>query len=284
MTINYLQYWQNGLAVIPELQGKPMRGIKWSGIYKNEWSPSSDQIRSWNRLNEMYIGLITGQPSSIVGIDIDTNDIDLVRAIEQLLPNSPCRKYGTKGYTAFYAYNGESNNIWKHKGEVICELLSTGRKTTIPPSLNKNGQPYIWMEEPLLDCAVRLPSLPDDFLTQMDHLFPKEIKRRAPVLKYHSHNTEISLSDAETMLRYCDPDMSYFEWVSIGMALRSYFGDEAFSLFYEWSSQGTKYNGHEMWPKWHSFNSPGYTIATLIHYATIGGYSCYSNYVEASDG
>lgn len=140
-----------------------------------------------------------------------------------------------------------------------------------------------------------------------DSLFPEfnETKRptdygadaldflRAPV-------PEITIAIAKDALEHIDADCSYYEWINVGMALRHQFNhtkpEEAFHLFDEWSSKGTKYGGEEeTQKKWNSIKSTPVgrvpiTIGTLLKQAVAGGWddgkvkeNCFQKLVQWMD-
>ncbi len=98
---------------------------------------------------------------------------------------------------------------------------------------------------------------------------------RAPV-------PEINLVVAKEALSHIDPDCSYFEWLEVAAALRHQFSphksEEAYTLFDEWSSDGTKYGGTEdTAAKWKSLRpSPNgrlpITIRSLLRQAVASGW------------
>lgn len=74
-------------------------------------------------------------------------------------------------------------------------------------------------------------------------------------------------------LSYINPNISYPDWVNIGMALQDKFGDAGFGLWDSWSSAGADYKAHEMYKKWRTFkNDGGITIATLFDHARLSGW------------
>lgn len=263
----YQEFNNAGLAVIPLKDGRPT--VKWSAFF--ERLPTKEEASGFR--GREY-GLVCGKPSGVIGIDIDTDDTD---EIYMLAGESPVHKRGTKGFTAFYSYNGESSHLWKHNGEVICELLSDKRLTTIPPSPHrKTGEPYVWLEEGLIDA--RLPVLSEDFIVEMDKLFP----RPAPKIRTeHYVDEDIDLGQAEEMIAYINPSLPRDEWITIGMALRDEFGDAACNLWHEWSSKSNKYNLRDAQSVWRSFCHDGVTIGTLIHYAKQGGWEKEYQYQES---
>ncbi len=85
------------------------------------------------------------------------------------------------------------------------------------------------------------------------------------------------LSDADDALRYVPPDCDRERWAEIGMALKSEFGEAAFSVFDSWSQGGAKYKAEDCRSTWRSIattnpDGPSVTIATLFARARDGGY------------
>ena len=254
------------LSIIPISDaGIPI--VKW-GEYA-ERHPTEKEIESWRHYPNR--ALICGKISNVIAIDIDTDDAGLIATIERQSGFSPVRKRGTKGYTAFFRYSGEQSHVWQKNGKVVCELLSDKRLTTIPPSVHRiTGKPYVWLDGVLGEAV--LPKLPDSFVAAMDAIFPKP-QRTERVFQYDRALQDVDLSEAEEMLRCIDAGCSREQWIQIGMALRSKYGDTAYCLWHDWSARGgQKYNRRDADSAWRSFNGDGVTIGTLVYYAKEGGY------------
>jgi hypothetical protein len=213
------KFREAGLCVIPLRGGVPV--VEWSR-YFNEL-PDIAEVSEW-RGNEY--ALVCGKVSGVIALDIDTDEPEGLRAY-QLAGETPVRKQGSKGFTAFYKWTeGFSSTNWKRDKNPIIELLSDKRLTTIPPSPHrKTGDPYIWMDGAGLG-DVELPELNKDFITLMDALYPKP-QRREMQSYVPSPLEAVELSDAEDMLDYISSDCARDEWIVIGMALRDEFGDAA---------------------------------------------------------
>lgn len=255
-----------GFCVIPEKAGIPL--VKWSQ-YMSELP--GDECSEWH---DDY-GLVTGKVSNIVAIDIDTDDPAIIAQVEAFAGISPLKKRGSKGFTSFYKYSGEKSSVWKKDNKVVVELLSDKRKTTIPPSIHRiTNMPYTWTNEFDLFSA-DLSLLPQNFIQAMNLLFPISSKEQINFKNYDSPflDQEIDFNEAIIMLSYISADLPYFEWLSIGMALKDEFGDAGFPLWNDWSSSApSKYKSYEMWIKWRSFGNSGYTIGTLVYFAQNGGW------------
>lgn len=84
----------------------------------------------------------------------------------------------------------------------------------------------------------------------------------------------IDLQQAEAMLQFVDGAEDREIWVAVGMALKSEFGDTAWSAWEQWSQQAANYSAAACRSSWRGFKSRagGYTIGTVIKLATQGGY------------
>lgn len=267
----YDDFWAAELCVIPLKDGRPV--VKWSQFFDR--LPTPEEVSQWR--GREY-GLVCGSTSGVIAVDID--DDDLAESIYALAGNSPVRKRGSKGFTAFYRYNGELSHLWKKDGVVICELLSNKRLTTIPPSPHrKTGEAYQWLDLPL--AGTELPFLSDSFIAGMDALYPRPVY----ALKSPEYvRDDIDLSQACEMLDYISPSCSRDEWVQVGMALRDEFGDAACNLWHEWSSKSEKYNLRDAQAAWRSFCHDGVTIGSLVHMAKAGGWVKEYHYSEPEGG
>ena len=90
----------------------------------------------------------------------------------------------------------------------------------------------------------------------------------------------IDLHQAEAMLQFVDGAEDRETWVAVGMALKSEFGDAAWSAWDQWSQQAGNYSATACRSSWRGFKSKagGYTIGTLIKLARDGGYKFAAGY------
>lgn len=257
----YHDFASSGLCVIPLEKGIPQ--TNWSKFFYT--LPTLNDIDKWNY--DEY-ALVCGKVSNVIALDIDIDDTS---RIYSLAGDSPVRKKGSKGFTAFYRYNGETSQNWKDaSGTVICEILSDKRLTTIPPSPHrKTGIPYVWLDG---DDLTDLPPINDDFILLMNAKFPKHKPFTVTPPRSVGDYDNIALHQAEEMLRYISSDCSRDEWIQIGMALRDEFGDAACHIWHDWSALSAKYNHNATQSAWRSFSGDGVTIATLVYYAKRGGW------------
>jgi len=96
----------------------------------------------------------------------------------------------------------------------------------------------------------------------------------ASILSTYKPSTFTPASSATALLNTLNPDMSYPEWVKVGMALHHEYqaSDDGFTLWDTWSSNGEKYTSEDdLRAKWDSFSSNperyNVTFGTLRHMA-----------------
>ena len=174
------RYIDAGLPVLPIAPGTKKPGEykdgKWIGMYN--WTrygkalPTEEELERWSTWPDAGIGLICGALSGVVGLDVDTDDEHLLGALGQILPASPVRKKGKKGFTSFCRFNGEESRSWRVNGATVLDLLSDGRQTLMPGTVHPDGMTYVSLSEDTLDNfdIKSLPSLPGDFVERLDGL------------------------------------------------------------------------------------------------------------------
>jgi len=147
---NQKEYQSGGYSVIPGKYGSKLPARK-------NWSeycfrlPTVDEVFSWTRnFTETNLDLALGEASGVVALDIDCVDQRILDVIMPILPESPVVKRGSKGETRFFRYTGEVTEMLKFNGEVVVEILSSNKKTTLPPSRHPNGLDYVWTSEKTL--------------------------------------------------------------------------------------------------------------------------------------
>lgn len=170
-----LKYLRKGYSVIPDQKGSKVPCITgWNSYAKK--MPSLEEVNQWCEIKDANISILFGEMNGIVALDLDTNDEEIIGKIAHLLPDSPVSKFGSKGWTRFFKFNGEaSQEVYENyvdesdgvtKKRVILELLSSGKKTTIPESIHPKGMPYKWIGSSLLDVDKEsLPTLPSNLLS-----------------------------------------------------------------------------------------------------------------------
>ena len=165
------KYLDKGMSVIPDKFKSKQPAIKaWSDFCYRQ--PTEEEVKSWMTNFEEKgsgISLALGEASGIIALDVDTIDQKILDLILPILPDSPVEKKGSKGFTRFFKFMGQHTDIVKYNGEVVLEVLSNGKKTTLPPSVHPNGADYVWTSDvDLCDVNVNdLPVLPPFLISQL---------------------------------------------------------------------------------------------------------------------
>ncbi len=172
-------YLDRGYSVVPIAPGTKRPGQYsvtdgWRGLFDwerfNQRLPTEIETEIWYTWSGAGIGLLTGKLSGVIGLDRDY-DAPGTDALERLIPYTPVKKKGAKGYTAFFRYNGEKSCSFNIGGARVLDVLSDGRQTLMPGTIHPDGHTYIYLTEDLLEDydPSSLPQLPDDFLEQVRH-------------------------------------------------------------------------------------------------------------------
>ena len=213
---NQKAYQQAGLSAIPGKYGSKLPAIKNWTDYCFTY-PTVDEVMSWNRnFSETNLDLALGEASGVIALDLDCVDERILKVIMPMLPSSPVVKKGAKGETRFFRYTGEQTETLKFNGEMVIEILSSNKKTTLPPSRHPNGCSYVWLsEETLLTVnLLELPILPPALFSHLGSVlrtaFPDMIQESQGKI-FSGRNDELS-SVCGRLIK---------EGVSIGEAVRA---------------------------------------------------------------
>lgn len=246
--------------------------------YLDDWSKfcvkrmGTKAIKKFMEEDGLNIGVALGPASGVVALDFDADVDGLHDRIKDLIPESPVIKFGERGFTAFYRYNGEKNRSWKVKRDgkkiTVLELLSEGRQTVMPPSVHPSGAVYEYLSmEELSDIdPSNLPELPSRLSRELDAMFGVELEDK-PEINW-------TIEELKEPLEFISSD-DYEDWITVGMALKSAYPDEdGFALWDEWSQSSDKYDPQESEAKWASFKGQGVGLGSLFYLAMQNGYQC----------
>lgn len=153
-------YWQAGLPVIPLLEKQKRPAVRSWQQYSTEM-PSEDERRVWlDNFPTGNIGLPLGACSGLVAVDIDTDDTQIIRLLDMLLPKSPWRRVGKKGEVRIFRYRGERSIRIGNRDGMICEILSSGTQIVLPPSIHPDTGAAYRANAPLWEVFKAAPELP----------------------------------------------------------------------------------------------------------------------------
>jgi len=262
------------MCVIPLKHGKPI--IKWAKYYELDYRPDTELLNQWDSIKKPELALLCGKESGVTTIDIDIEDEKKIKVLEKVLGTPASGKIGSKGATFFFKYNGEAYETFKKDGKIIVEVLSDKHLTTLPPSKHrdKEGVIYKWTGKPL--CEAELTNLPANYADLIRNIFliPVQQKDEYEFTRNYKYNYEKTpeFDEAEKLIYdYCSPDCSREDWIILGSALKSSFGDAAYGLFDEWSSRSSKYDKKSIRSVWRSL-SANINYGAIVNIAKQGGF------------
>jgi len=263
------ELYEQGLSVIPYRPNSKIPAINnWSDYSKR--LPTKKEIKSWKKeFPKANVGIVMGEASGVVGIDLDYDIDGYHKKIQKLLGDSMSHipaKEGHKGCTLFYKYNDEDSASWSVEGERVLDFLSNKRHTVMPPSIHPEGDIYRY--QGLIDFDDNIPKLPKKFIKKVNKLFGKKSKKNKNI----NEDTEVNIIDLAEALEHIESDC-YDTWTKVGMALRSSLDGDGFEIWDKWSQKSDKYDGAEStFKKWESFRGRGINISTVYWLATKNGF------------
>lgn len=156
-------YWERGLPVIPLRHREKRPAIDAWQMFSEQMPTPEQQARWLHEHPHGNMGLVLGAQADICILDVDTDDPKVHAMVESILPVSPWRRLGRKGFATAYRWNGQRTfRIKKADDGGVMELLSSKTQVVLPPSIHPDtGRAYVANCE-LLDVLDNLPSLPRD--------------------------------------------------------------------------------------------------------------------------
>lgn len=94
--------------------------------------------------------------------------------------------------------------------------------------------------------------------------------------------SSIDLNTTADALRYCNAG-DRDEWIELGMAIKSEFGEAGFDVFNQWSQSDDSYKSSSTNASWKSFKKSGITIGTLIDKALKNGFKFEQKEISADE-
>jgi hypothetical protein len=268
-----------GYSVIPLAPTQKYPVIdRWSDYCTRR--PSDEEHARWMSWRSANVGLCLGEASGVIALDFDDDVNGLHAAVLAIVPESPVRKRGAKGFTAFYRYSGERSQGLSVGGTRVLDILSSGRQTVLPPSLHPAGGQYEWVT-PLTLADVSpadLPSIPASSIAHIQKLFRPEPERPARK-SYSEPYTEATDADIADALSFIPAD-DYDVWIRVGMALKQHLGEGGLALWDRWSGRSHKYDPRGCAAKWRSFRRTDITVASVFYMAMDQGYARVSSTVS----
>lgn len=229
----------------------------------NDWSAkaSSDlpTVEAWWARNGSYnVGVAMGWGSGIIDIETDVKhdgdaSLALLEMILSELPPTLSFRSGSGGVHRLFSTNSlpEGTKVITvgqlgrdllergAKGKTGIDVRGEGGQAVFPPSFHASGKRYEWINP-----GARLADIPADWiplLTGVRNGNPRSGSASADpgeelLLRGSLRLDDIDEEAARAILAFIPADTTRLEWITVGEALKTQFGDAGLELFDEWSS------------------------------------------------
>jgi putative DNA primase/helicase len=169
--------WAAGYSIIPIRKGE-------KGAFTSGWQnfgralPPIEVQQDWlNAFPDFNLGMVLGQASGVVVLDIDTDDADVMGILKRTLPVTPWVRVGKKGEAWLYRWNPSLRTIRvdiEGRGRVY-ELLASGSQIVLPPSIHPDTKrPYVANRDLVGISRDEIPELPANVEEVLRNAFAKE--------------------------------------------------------------------------------------------------------------
>lgn len=187
---------EKGVYTTPTIEKRAF--LKGWSASRNEWLDDAPAVYTG-------IGILTGEVSGIICLDIDildTDSSDLLEFRKELLGMLPANTLSgrigdrEKPESLFFTYNGERKRAFM---KVKVDVLSNGGQVMVPPSAHPKGYNYKWVGTPL--DRVELSHLPVlnqsilDFIEKTDKAFSAKGKNESNPVGRCNHNSHNKFSN-----------------------------------------------------------------------------------------
>lgn len=271
-------YINNGMFVVPlapntkKLPDKKY-GVNYGSASRNisvieKWfHPDNGKFAGWN------IGIACGREGGVFALDVDRHgDQDGFEELEILegeygrLPDCPVQVTPNGGKHYLFRWQENASSSTRKVATAIDTRGGTatackGHIVAYPSIVD--GKQYRW------EHGGNLPDIPPWVMSRMGVAW-KERKEGRGNEGVSDDDLEkvIPVQQIKDMLGFIDPDdLSYDEWLRIGMAIKSqYPDDEGLMVWDGWSSKGSRYKKGECLIRWDGLDPAGPVRAGTIYY------------------
>lgn len=277
-------YVRRGFYVIPITPGNKgipatKHNINYSHASRSNktidgWFGPEGSFRGWN------IGIACGRPDGTFAVDIDVQKADGLKAWTDLVDT---HKYEYSGPVAETPSGGMHMLFkWEPNCRSSTNKMAKGIDTrggdnvvcrshiVVWPSIV--GDQYKWTRG---GQAPSVPSFIVEAMGRWQETPPSPLGRGNEEVAEGDLIPAVPLVKMAEMIAAIQPDqLSYDEWLSIGMAIHSqYPGSDGLAVWEEWSKPGRRYKPKECVNRWNGFDARrGTTVGTLIFHARHAGW------------
>lgn len=278
-------------AVFERRSWRPMYG--WNR-YANRM-PTELELFHWSQWTGTGIGIVCG---TITAVDIDFLDPNKSWEVDRLarrsLGDTPALRIG-KAPKRLLVYRSEHPIQSLSIGPL--ELLGRGRQFVGYGIHPGTGRPYDWPEEGFAD--IRLSDLPvlsqervDVFVSLVRERFPGDVKtmmrsqsaslqntsfmtgsETAPLMKSNLQMSANAEAVKAALVYIPNDDLSYDNWVRIGLATKGALGEQGWPMFAEWSRCSKKDHPTFTAKTWRSLKPARIGAGSIFYLAKKAGWS-----------
>lgn len=288
-----IEYAKCGYYIIPLAKNEKRLVDKHHNVNYTTASNKVETMKKWfhpdsGKFIGYNIGIATGKENGCFVIDVDRHGgedgLAVLRALEEeneMLPMGPSQSTPNGGFHYLFRWQENATSSTSKIGEAIdtrggTKTACKGHIVTWPSMID--GKAYEWKT------SGPLPMIPRWIMKAMGAAWRPDnlpapsgsgMGRGNENLCLDDFEKQVPVDQVERMLGQIDPDdMTYDQWVRVGMAIRSqYPDDEGFELWDTWSSTGTRYKKGECNIRWEGFSDFGTVrMGTLFYMATEAGW------------
>lgn len=133
------------------------------GHHMRYWqNHENSTIRDWKQWldynSDINIGFLCGQPSGIIGVDIDTQEGASILDYYKIPWRRTWRYETGRGFRLLFRRGGPCKSRVLSRDNHDLEILGDGRQSVLPPSQHAGGRQYRWVD----GCTPRNCELSDD--------------------------------------------------------------------------------------------------------------------------
>lgn len=136
-------YLTAGYSIIPVRPKDKVPAVRWEPFTKQP--PSKTTVGSWATRMPRNIGIVTGEVSGLVVLDLDTKRGASFEEVLEKYPTDMVAATGGGGYHLYYRWSEE---LGGNRVNVIpgVDVRSDGGFVVAPPSIHSSGNSYTWIK------------------------------------------------------------------------------------------------------------------------------------------
>lgn len=271
-----LCYIRAGIPVLPlEPNEKKLPGE--GGINYLSATVKEATVKKWfgpeGKYRGFNVGIGCGTREGVMALDVDAKPVSGTTGLKELakilekegeLPHGPKQKTPSGGFHCLYRWQDNAASSSNKVANGIDTRGGTAERCTghiVAYPSKVNGKAYEWEE------GGEIPEMPEWLSISLGRPWQEKPKDQTP-------KQDVPIHQINRMLTVVDPDnLSYEDWVKVGMALKSTCGEDGLEIWDEWSRHGSRRKEGECKVRWKTFNEDGQVgFGTLLFLAREAGW------------